>query len=69
MEAAASAKVIPFPKQIRISTMREALAYGDGWQRAYNELEITYQLACLQRDASDLLLQIAEDELARVMGV
>lgn len=53
-------------KLLRIVTMREALAYGDGWQQAYSHLEAAHALACAQRDASETLLQIANEELERL---
>lgn len=55
-------------KLLRISTMREALAYGDGWQRLYSHLEAAHTLACEQLRASEILLEYANEELERVRG-
>ena len=51
---------------LKISNMREALAYGDTWQAQARRMEAMLTLATAQRDAADLLLQIAEEELARM---
>lgn len=51
---------------IPIRTVGEALRYGDGWQAQYRRLEAAYMLATAQRDASDLLLRLAEEERDRL---
>ena len=50
---------------LKITTVREALSYGDAWQAYAHRMEAMLALATAQRDASDLLLRIAEEELAR----
>lgn len=54
---------------LRIETLREAIAWGDRWQAHAMRLEALLALVTAQRDASDLLLRIAEDELARLKGI
>ena len=51
---------------LKITTIREALSYGDAWQYQANRMEGALILATAQRDASDLLLRIAEDEVERL---
>ena len=53
---------------LRIVTVREALSYGDQWQREAHRMEAMLALATAQRDASDLLLRMAEEELAKYKG-
>lgn len=54
---------------LKIHTVQDALNYGDAWQAHANRMEVLLLLATAQRDSSDLLLDIAMDELARVRGV
>ena len=54
---------------IRIESVRTALRYGDDWQRHAQRLEALLFLVTQQRDASDLLLGIAEDEILRLRGL
>lgn len=54
---------------VRINNMREALEWGQGWQQAFNSLEAAHTLACEQLEASDLLLRMANEELARVKAL
>ena len=61
--AAYTAKQEPL---LKITTVREALSYGDAWQRQANSMEVALILATAQRDASDLLLRIAEAEVERL---
>ncbi len=56
-------------ESLRISSIKQALAYGDGWQRMYRHLEAAHTLALAQLEASDLLLRMATEELERVRGV
>ena len=51
---------------LTITTVREALRYGDLWQAHANRLEAILMLVTAQRDASDLLLRLAEEELERL---
>lgn len=51
---------------LKIVSMREALRYGDEWQQRCWSMEAALALATAQRDASDLLLSIASDELLRL---
>lgn len=53
-------------KLLRITTVEQGIAYGDGWQRAYSHLEAAHTLALAQLAASDLLLRIANEELERL---
>lgn len=63
------AKVVAFPAMREIHTFQGALLYGDEWQRAYQSLEAAYMLATAQRDASDLLLRLCEEENERLRGI
>lgn len=54
---------------LSITTIKQALAYGDGWQRAYVQLESVYATACEQRDESVRLLAAATEELQRLKGI
>lgn len=54
---------------LKITTLREALAYGDQWQAYAHRMEVMLALATAQRDSSDLLLEIALEDLARIRGV
>lgn len=54
---------------LRIVSVREALSYGDQWQAYAHRMEALLALATAQRDASELLLRIAEDELARLRAL
>ena len=56
------ANVIPL---LKITTVREALDYGDGWKRQYHRLEVALHVVTAQLDASELLLKLAEEELAK----
>ena len=51
---------------LAIRTVRQALAYGDGWQRAYSHLEAAHALALEQLRASEILLQHYAEELERL---
>ena len=51
---------------LRIVSVREAIAYGDGWQRAYSHLEAAHTLALEQLRASEILLQHYMEELERL---
>jgi len=53
-------------KLLRITTQRQAVAYGDDWQRAYHSLEAAHTLALAQLQASELLLRLANEELDRL---
>lgn len=60
---------------VPIYTMEAALRWGGDWEayahrleRQIWRMEIALLLAEAQRDASDLLLKIAEEELERVRG-
>ena len=55
-------------EMLTIGTVREALSYGDRWQAHAMRLEAMLALVTAQRDASDLLLKIAEEELAKYTG-
>ena len=52
-------------RTLQITTVREALSYGDAWWQYANRIEALLALVTAQRDASDLLLRIAEEELLR----
>ena len=54
---------------VKLVTFRDALSYGDRWQGIANRLEVALMLAEAQRDASKLLLDIAEDEILRLRGL
>lgn len=54
---------------LHISSVRDAIAYGDGWQRAYSHLEAAHTLALEQLRASEILLQHAEQELVRLRAI
>ena len=54
---------------IGITNMREALALGEGWQRAYESLESAHTLALAQWRSSETLLRIANEELERLRKV
>ena len=56
-------------KLIRISTMPQAIAWGQGWQQAYHSMEAAHTLALAQLEASELLLRLANEELARIKEV
>ena len=56
-------------KVIQISTKADALALADSWQRQAQRLECLLILVSVQRDASELLLRIAQDELDRLRGL
>lgn len=53
---------------LKIVTFRDALRYGAEWRQRANSIEAMLMLATAQRDASDTLLRIAEDELMRIRG-
>jgi hypothetical protein len=52
-----------------IHSREGALRYGDEWQRHAKRLEALLVLVEAQRDASEMLLEIAEAELARLRGL
>ena len=52
-----------------IHTLADAIRWGDEWRRHAQRLEALLLLATAQRDASDLLLDIAEDELMKLRGI
>ncbi len=53
-------------ESLRISSIKQALAYGDGWQRMYRHLEAAHTLACEQLRASELIIEHYTAELERV---
>ena len=56
-------------EMLTIRSVGEALRYGDRWQAHAMRLEALLALATAQRDASDLLLSIAEEEILRLRGL
>ena len=56
-------------KLIRISTMPQAIAWGQGWQQAYHSMEAAHTLALAQLEASELLLRLANEELDRLRAL
>ena len=54
---------------LRITTIKQALSYGDQWQRMYHHLEAAHTLACAQLEASDLLLRLANEELEKIKRI
>jgi len=67
--AVENAKVIPIRPRREIITRRDALRYGAEWRHQANCMEAALLLATAQRDASDLLLAIAEEELERLRAL
>ncbi len=53
---------------VRIETREQAVSWGQKWQQHAQSLEALLALITAQRDASDLLLEIAEAELIRLKG-
>ena len=51
---------------VKLVTFRDALSYGDRWQGIANRLEVVLMLVTAQRDASQLLLKMAQDECDRL---
>lgn len=51
---------------VPITTMRQALAWGDIWESAYHSLECAHTLALEQLRASEILLRLANEELERL---
>ncbi len=68
-----AAKVYDFlarkERTLRINTVAEALSYGDQWRTYAHRIEALLALVTAQRDASDTLLRIAEEELERVRAL
>lgn len=54
---------------LELRTVRTAVTYGDMWRRHAQRLEVTLLLVTAQRDASDLLLRLATEELERLRGL
>ena len=53
---------------LKITTVREALSYGDQWRTYAHRMEALLALATAQRDAAETLLRLAEAELAKLRG-
>ena len=51
---------------IAIHTRHDALKHAEAWEAHAERMEMLYQLACIQRDAAERLLKIAEAELERM---
>lgn len=56
-------------RTLQISTVREALSYGDQWRTYAHRMEALLALATAQRDASDLLLRMAQEEVERLRAL
>ena len=54
---------------IELRTVKTAIRYGDEWQAHAMRMEALLALVTAQRDASELLLSIAEDELLKYRGL
>jgi hypothetical protein len=52
-----------------IHSREGALRYGDEWQRHAKRLEALLVLVEAQRDATQLLLDVAENEVLRLRGL
>jgi len=63
-----TAKIIPL-HAVSLDSLAVAIRHADAWQAHAQRLEITLELVTVQRDASDLLLRLAEEELIRLRGI
>jgi hypothetical protein len=63
-----TAKIIPL-RAISLDSLAVAIRHADAWQAHAQRLAIMLELATAQRDASDLLLRLAEEELIRLRGI
>lgn len=54
---------------LNISTVREALSYGDQWRRHAERIEAILALVTAQKDAANLLLALAEEERDRLKAL
>jgi hypothetical protein len=53
----------------KIDSLPAAIRYGDEWQAHANRMQALLLLATAQRDASELLLRFAEDEIERLRNL
>lgn len=56
-------------KVVRLDTFKQVLRHADVWEAHAHRIEALLLLATAQRDASDLLLRLAEDEILRLRGL
>ena len=54
---------------VALRSRHDALAWGDAWQRQAERLEMLLLCAEASKLATEALLRIAEDEIARIRGV
>lgn len=52
-----------------IRTLRTAMTHADAWQAHAQRLEALLMLVTAQRDASETLLRIAQEELERLRAL
>ena len=61
-----SAQVIPLRK---LDTLQIAIRHADEWERYAHRLEALLALVTAQKEATQLLLDIASDEVLRLKGL
>ena len=54
---------------IPIRTRFDAVRYGDAWANYADRMQMLYEIACIQRDMSEALLQDAYREIERLKGL
>lgn len=55
--------------QVTIRSIEGAMRWGDSWRAHAQRLEVLLLIATAQRDASETLLRLAEEELARLRAI
>ncbi len=54
---------------LKVTSIRDALKYGDGWQSYAMRLETMLALATAQWESSETLLRLCEEECERLRGL